>query len=363
MNPANASPGELALKLKFVHQEEQKTVTLLYNRAEAVQRTYAPQGFIGMLANDLEDKSKHIVEVDLDDPFFRVFNVTLDAPIDFQRLGLSAAQVGIDYGDPADPTNHRHGDFVFDAQHTAEQKFEVFMNQGFDTGYRFGVQYHFDPGSDWQARRFSYDLPAQLTEDRTLLVNPFDQIGFLEVRVFPGQIDRGVVESIDVHLTYAPDAGPPLEKMLIVTPNSPAQFWRVRLDDPNLRAYSFRLVHHLKDGSTRETGPVTSEATLLPVNDPFEKALELDFVPLYNPATTALVFVNVEYADPANNYFREERLTLSGPSRDPVHLRISLIDPAQRTFRFRLTFVGTDNQMQRGAFVETTDTLIGVAPA
>ena len=61
----------------------------------------------------------------------------------------------------------------------------------------------------------------------------------------------------------------------------------------------------------RETGPVTSEATLLPVDDPFEKALELDFVPLFNPATTALAFVDVEYADAANNYFREERLALS----------------------------------------------------
>ncbi len=85
-------------------------------------------------------------------------------------------------------------------------------------------------------------------------------------------------------------------------------------------------------------------------------------MPLYDPATTRMVFVDVEYADAANSYFREERLTLAGNARDPQHLRISLIDPQQRAFRYRLTFVGTDNQMQRGAFIDTTDTLIGVVP-
>jgi len=37
-----------------------------------------------------------------------------------------------------------------------------------------------------------------------------------------------------------------------------------------------------------------------------------------------------------------------------------LIDPNQRTYRYRLTFVGTNNQMRRDAFIETTETLISV---
>jgi hypothetical protein len=356
-----AGSPEVALKLKFVHQEEQKTITIHYNRAEAIQQTYAPQGFFGLLLRDLEDKSKHFVEVDLDDAFFRAFTVTLDAPIDFQRIGLTSAQVAIDYGDPADPATLKHGDFTFDADNHAEQKFEVFMNDRHDTEYRFSTQWHFDPGSDWQANRFTYELPARSTEDRTLLLNPFDQLGFLEVKVFPHQIDRGIIESIDVHLTYQPADAPLLEKTLIVFPDSQPQFWRVRLDDLQARSYTFRLVHHLKDGSTRETGPVTTEATLLPVDDPFGQRLELDFVPLFDPATTRLVFIDVEYDDAANNYHRQERLTLDSAARNPVHLGLALIDPAQRTFRFRLTFIGADNQMTRGAFIETSDTLIGVS--
>jgi hypothetical protein len=41
--------------------------------------------------------------------------------------------------------------------------------------------------------------------------------------------------------------------------------------------------------------------------------------------------------------------------------RIALLDPQKRAFRYRLTFVGKDNRMQQGAFVETTETLIAVA--
>src|SRR5262249_2757671 len=80
----------------------QKTITIEYNRAEAVQRTYAPQAFIGLLLDELADKRSHLVQVDLDDAFFRVFGVTVDAPIDFEKIGLTSAQIALDYGYPAD---------------------------------------------------------------------------------------------------------------------------------------------------------------------------------------------------------------------------------------------------------------------
>jgi len=41
-------PALVSFKLKFIRKEERKTVELVYNRTEAVQRTYAPQGFIGL---------------------------------------------------------------------------------------------------------------------------------------------------------------------------------------------------------------------------------------------------------------------------------------------------------------------------
>jgi hypothetical protein len=209
-------------------------------------------------------------------------------------------------------------------------------------------------------RAFSYEFPPKATEDRTLLLNPYEQIGFLEVRVFPHEIDGGVIDSTDVRLSYRQPDGTVQEKILIVTATSEPQFWRLRLDDPKTRAYTYRFVHHLKDGTVRETAPVTTQATALPVNDPFEQPIEVDFIPLFDPATVRMVFIDVEYSDPDNNYQRQERLTLQGRATDAVRLRISVMDPTKRTFRYRMTFVGTNNQMRRGPFTETTETLIGV---
>jgi hypothetical protein len=358
--PPIAGAPELALKLKFVRQEEQKTLTFHYNRADAVRRTYAPQGFFGLLLSDLQDKDKHFVEVDLDDPFFRVFNVTIDAPIDFQRIGLNSAQVALDYGTPADAANHKHGDFIFDAQNNAQKKFEVFMNARHDTTYSYTTQYHFNPGSDWEGTMFSYELPPKQTEDRTLLLNPFEALGFLEIRVFPNRMDEAVIESTEVHLSYQPPGGALQDKLLTVAPGSEPQFWRLRLDDPTARDYTYRLVHHLKDGTRRQMEPVTTRATALPVDDPFERPLKIDFIPAFDPATTRMVFIDFEYDDAANNYHREERLTIQANALDPVQLRVSLIDPAQRTFRYRLSFVGTNGHLTRGAFIQTTETLINV---
>ncbi len=44
-----------------------------------------------------------------------------------------------------------------------------------------------------------------------------------------------------------------------------------------------------------------------------------------------------------------------------MHLRIALMDPTKTTYRYRLTFVGTNNHMKQGAFIETSDTLIAVS--
>jgi len=287
--------------------------------------------------------------------------VSMEAPIDFQKIGLKSAQVALDYGTPQDEANHKHGDFIFDPQNNTPKKFEVFMNTARDTSYLHSTQFHFDPNSGWDGQRFSYEVAATRTEDRTLFLNPFENIGFLEVQVFPGRMDAAVIESTDVVLSYQPpDGSPALDKTLNVTPTSEPQFWRVRTDDPKARDYTYHFVHHLKDGTTKTTPPKTSRASLLPVEDPFIRPLKVDFVPTFDPAATRLVFIDVQYDDPANDYHREERLTLKGNATDPVQLRISLMNPDLRKFKYRLTFVGA-NTMNRGPFIETEDTLINVA--
>ncbi|MDI5906423.1 hypothetical protein QDK90_15540, partial [Streptomyces sp. 12257] len=61
-------PALVSFRLRFIEQEERKTVKLVYDRKKAVTRTYAPQGFVGLMLDQLSDKQALFTEVDLDDP-------------------------------------------------------------------------------------------------------------------------------------------------------------------------------------------------------------------------------------------------------------------------------------------------------
>jgi hypothetical protein len=357
---SSAIPFAVSFKLKFVKQEELKKLTFEYNVQEAAQRTYAPQGFFGLLLADLT-KENHFIEVDLDDPFFRVFTVTAEAPIDFARIGLQSLQVSLDYGNKAVPTDHKHGDFVFDAVQKDPRKFEVFMNKSRNTAYNFNVQYHFDPLSEWEGSKFSYEIPEKLTEDRTLMLNPFNDIGFLEIKIKPHKIDAGVIESTDVFLNYDDGSGFKKDKTITVLADSPEQSWKLRIPNTAGRNISYRLVHHLKDRSKLEMPVVTTRATTIFVDDPFPEALELKLIPSFDDTAVRQAFIDIEYKDDANSYNRTEHITIKNTETDIVPLRISLMDNKKKTFRYRITMVGRDGKVQQNPFVETDNEFIQVA--
>jgi hypothetical protein len=346
--PAGAAPGTgvgLAFKLQIIEQEELKTVKLQYNRTEAVQQNYNPQGFIGLLTRDLGPG--HFLEVDLDDPFFRAIDIVVDAPINFDQIGLTSAQMALDYGKPTDPVGVKHTDFSFDKTTPNERQHSFFMNPTHDTAFKVAVQYNFDPLSGWEGEKFSYDIPPKATEDRTLLLNPFENFGFLELKILAGDIDWSAVKSTDVHLRYE-DPGV-FTKQTVITLHSDAgeQSWKLRLTNPDRREVSYFFIHHLIDGSTRQTAEATTSATSIAVDDSFQDSLDIEFIPTFDTATVRSVFVDFHYEDPAHDYKRDEHLEFSGDAPDRQRLHIALFDPNVKKYQLIYTLLGKDNAVQR----------------
>jgi hypothetical protein len=375
-NVSNTAPAAVALKLKYIHQDEDKEVTLEYHMSEAVQRTYAPQGFIGLLASDLDMTSdRHFRPIDLDNPFFRQFTVAVQAPIDYTRLGLTSATVALDYGDPVgDPTHLKHTDFEFDPTTKTEQSWAVHMDDRLDTSYSCGVEYHFNPGSDWHAQRSDYRLATSVTEDRTPYLNPYNDFVFQEVSVFPNRIDADVVASTDVLLSYTGPSGWQQQTTLTVLPGSGRQYWRLRLEDPSPTQnpdarrerlspeYQYHFEHHLVNNTLIRTEPVTTTATSILVDDPFAGALDLTLVPVYDPSQIAEAFADIHYEDPPNRYVRDLRETFTGTALAPVSRHISLRDPTKNSFTVRLTFVGKNGSLMQLAPETRSDTLVPIMP-
>ncbi len=358
--PAPVASAAVSFKLRLVEEQELKTVTFDYSEQEATKRTYAPQGFFGILGAELD--SSHFVDVDLNDPFFQTLAVDVLPPPEPADIGLLDATVGIDYGDQSDPAHYKHADLLFDQASTGRQQFQAFVNPSYDLSYSYALDFHFDPGSGWQAKDLAYHFPAQRTEDRTLRVDPRYNLGFLDVRVVAGRIDKALVTRTDVSLHYEGDDGWAQDSVISVVAGQADQRWRLRVADMPVAPFAYSVVHHLVDGTSKTTSPVTTTVPVVVVDDPFPQSLDLDFIPLFDPAKTREVLIDVTYDDTKNNYHRNERLTLAGSARSDALLRIALMDPTNRAFQYRLTFVGTDNSLDEGAFVTSTDTLIGVHP-
>lgn len=350
---------QVSLKLNFVRKELRKEVTVRYDRSEAVKRSYNPQGNLGLLAEDLDKSSSHFIRVDLDEGFFRTMDVSVQAPVDMEHIGLLSAQVMIQFGDPENPGEFRQEDFVFEKGDQEPKTFTTFLNEDGDFSYDYTIEYHFDSGSDWSAETTSYKLPEQTKQDRSLVLNPTRDLGFLDVEVFPNEIDAGIVTSTEVHLRYTAPSGWTADDMIILEPDSEPQRWKVRTQTSDPGSYEYRLVHHLDDGTTREVSWETRSLDSLPVNDPFEASLDIEFVRAFDSGAEGVrgAFAEVRYEDSKNDYMREERVDLLEESNT---IRLALMDPDNDRFSYRTTIVTPDNEVEQSAWTETTNTLIPI---
>jgi hypothetical protein len=347
---------KLGFKLQKIEQIEDKKLTFRYNRQQAVQRVHAPQGALALMAADL-DGPPHFITVDLDSPFFRTIDIKVDNPVDYDRIGLMSTDLELEYGDRDDPATLKRKDMSFQTGGDKTASHSFFMNEDLDLSYRTQLQYHFDPMSGWDGRALSYEMEPEATLDRTLLINPFNHFGFLEIKVLPGDLDRGMIRHSEVHLRY--DGGDwSRDRMIVVRPDSPEQLWKLRIDDPERRSFSYTVRHHLTDGSVREVDAVTETVPSVTVNDPFDDPLIVEFFPNFDGSTIQKIFVKVIYEDQDNDYRREEDLTFEGALLQPQRLRIARIDPNTRAYSFQITALGTDHSVTRLPPVTSTEPFV-----
>jgi hypothetical protein len=353
-----ASPFGISLKLKYVHQDELKTVEFEFNQMNAVQRVYSPQGYFGLLLQGI-DQSKHFLKIDGTDKFFNQFAVTINPPKDFTGIGLLSAHVALDYGDPS--ADVKHGEFVFDSTHMGQQVWSVFQGLIQQTQYTCTADYKFDPESGWQGEQLSYTLPAVTTENRVLNLDPYAFLGFLQIAITPGRINPDLVDRIDVNLQYTAHSGWQAATTITVRPGSTPQSWKLRLADKNDNSYTYTTVCYLKDGTVINGPLTTSTATAIVVSDPFIGAIKLTLQPAFDPSAFKLAIVELAYQDNAHNYTFGQTYQFQTTS-PAVNVTIPLMDRTVNQYQYRITLLSNSNQQSVGAYITATDPLVLVAP-
>ncbi len=357
-----ASPFSVALRLKFVSQDEQKTVTYDYDQMSAVQRTYSPQGFFGLLLQGI-DQSKHFLKVDGTDPFFNQFAITVNPPRDFTGIGLLVAHVAVDYGDPTSTTIPvKHNEFEFTPSTTTPQNWAVYEGLIQQTQFNYTADYKFDPESGWVGEQTTYTLPTVTTENRVLNLDPYDFLGFLQISVSGDRIDPAVVDRIEVPLQYQAPSGWQTSTTIIVQPGAAPQLWKLRLADKTACTYTYSTNCYLKDGTLISSPQVSSTATAVIVSDPFLGAINLTLQPAFDATAYSLAIVELSYQDATNNYSFKTTVQIPAATTAAQNVHIPIIDRTLTTYQYRLTFITTGNQQQQGSYINASDPLLVVAP-
>ena len=285
-------------------------------------------------------------------------DVTARMPENVSDLGLTEAQLSIDYG-PADHV--RHGDLVFTPQQTAPKTFTTFLDDKLTLSYDARLDLTFDGTAGWEGDALRYSIPLPDSTDRDVVINPYEYLDLRTITIEPGNIDWEVVDLIDVQLSAKGYGERELRHLVTLRKDTASQAWRLRgaLPAPPERALSVSFAQTLTDGTVQRTDPVPVDLSLVRVNDLFSDALELVLVPAFPSAGVDRVIIDIEYHDRPNKYDRVLRYELPGNATEPLRPRIALRDPAQREYKVRFTFIGPGLFDQR-AFETTTEEVIPI---
>jgi hypothetical protein len=161
-----------------------------------------------------------------------------------------------------------------------------------------------------------------------------------------------------VHLHYDENGRWSRDKVITVRPDSAVQSWKLRLTDPNQRTFSYRWTHRLRDGTTRETAPVSSNIPLVTVNDPYDEPLIIELFPNYDATSIRLLMVDVAYEDPESPRRRVQQVRFAPGESDSKRIRFARTDPSVGTFSIQVTVLGLDNSVRRQRPVRLEETVV-----
>jgi hypothetical protein len=299
-----------------------------------------------------------VQEIDLDNVFFRKLEVTGTPPRNFNAIGLRSVHVSLDYGDPDDPDQHKHGELMFDDQSTSTMSprtWSAYKNPDDSREFSFAVDYNFDPQAGWDGENDTYSFPATRTQNPQLTLDPFQFLTFAEIQVLPGRIDWDLVDYIAVDLDYTSPSGWNPTRHFELRPDSKTTSWKLRIHGRSALAFGKRITHHLKDGTTIATERIMCSAPAVVVDHPFYY-VNVMVEPLLDAARTKQAFVDVKYADPGGTYQFETSIVFTpAMSNTFQNIRFPILDPRQRTWSYRVTLVGAGNQIDRGGWTDTTE--------
>ncbi len=302
----NISPFQVAFSLKAFRQDELKTRTFEYSMQSAVAREIAPQGLFATVVDGF-DPDQFIKEVNLDADFFKRLIVDVSMGASLLESDISSVAVNMEYPglrEPGENPIHTDG-FRFDEGETVHT-FTSWLNDRLDRHYRYKMDVHFKPDSDWLGQEPHMLTDWIVTTQDALTLSPLDLFKTLDITIQLGDMDSGEVSQVQVEVVYDdPISSFHIERSFQLAPDSEAEHLRLRLNDNATTEYRYRVLYFLSNNVRFQTDWITTENPELIINEPFHDELSLRLIPLLDESNLLEAVIDLTYTETETGYSRK----------------------------------------------------------
>jgi hypothetical protein len=344
---SSIAPFQIAFSLKFFRQEELKTRTFEYSMSAAVAQEVAPQGLFSTVVDGF-DLDQFIKAVNLDDDFFKRLIVDVSMAAGLLESDISSVAVNMEYPGIRQPgENPIHTDGFKFEEGTDRHVFTTWLNDRFDRNYRYKMDVHFKPNSEWIGKDPHMETGWIVDSLDTLVLNPLDLFETLNLTIQLGDMDSGEVSLVQVEVVYDDPVNDfHVERTFQLRPGEPAQHLKLRLNDNAPLSYRYRVLYFLTNNVRYQTEWVTTENPELIVNEPFQGRLALRMVPLLDQSNLLEAVVDLTYSEPDTGYTRKVQEIMN--STDGISSRsitLSTLSPDPDKYTLNWTIVRMDGSV------------------
>lgn len=287
---------------RTVSKSQIANVDISYRENQVIEWNIVPQGVLPNITTmkGADGKefvwSDYAVDVDLDDEFFRVLDVTVRVNADFSKLPIFnvVAKVSYPFG-PASPVKSLSFEKPDDVG-----RFRASMVDG-NRKYKFSYQVNYKGDS----RAFQ---SKELTADDTQLTINVDDLGILVVDVAAGDINFTQVKQAQITVRYQDEGLDPIERQFTMTSAQDTFQVREVIFKPRNKPIKYDVKYFMADGREYLARGKEQDGSQIYVNDPFSANKTVGLRAVGDlAARIQTIMVDLKYLDATNNAYTQTK--------------------------------------------------------